>query len=296
MKLRPLLSFLLVAALLPRLVAVDEPPSRHANKTPDEPETLAERTLRDIVARERELFAKSEKAGDQFDQGVFHGEAQSIASSYDVLVQKNPEFVAAYVAYGMFLGKVGMDRQAVAMLLKANKLDPNIALVKNQLAKHIAEDGKPVEALPYLMAAIDLEPREAFYHFHLGQLLLAGRDDFLTNGSFTQAGLDKAMLDAFRRASELAFTDFSYAYQYAKAFYEVDPPRWEEALGVWEQLELRPITTTTLRHMVRLQKANVLIKLGRKDEARQVLETVTDPKLAEDKQTLLDQLAPKAEK
>ena len=104
------------------------------------------------------------------------------------------------------------------------------------------------------------------------------------------------MLEAFRRAAELAPADFSYAYQYAKAFYEIEPPRWEEALGVWQELELRPITTTTLRHMVRLQKANVLIKLGRLDEARTVLETVTDPKLADDKQTLLDQLAPKAEK
>lgn len=295
-KLLPLLSFLLVLSSLPRLSADDEPPARHATKTPDESETLAERTLRDIVIRERELFAKAQKAGEQFDQGVFHGEAQSIVTSYDVLVQKNPEFVAAYVAYGMFLGKVSMDKQAVAMLLKANKLDPNIALVKNQLAKHIAEDGKPVEALPYLMAAIDLEPREPLYHFHLGQLLLAGRDDFLTNGAFTQAGLDKAMLEAFKKASELALSDFGYAYQYAKAFYEIDPPRWEEALGIWEELELRPITTTTLRHMVRLQKANVLIKLGRNEEARLALETVTDPKLAEDKQTLLDQLAPKAEK
>jgi tetratricopeptide (TPR) repeat protein len=296
MKLLPCFSFLLVVSQLPALSAADEPPARHATKTPDESETLAERTLRDIVVRERELFAKARKAGDQFDQGVFHGEAQSIASSYDVLVQKNPELVAAYVAYGLFLGKVGMDKQAVAMLLKANKLDPNIALVKNQLAKHIAEDGKPVEALSYLMAAIQLDPRESLYHFHLGQLLLAGRDDFLTNGAFTQTGLDKAMLGAFKQAAELALTDFSYAYQYAKAYYEIDPPRWEEALGVWEELELRPITTTTLRHMVRLQKANVLIKLGRKEEARTVLETVTDPKLAEDKQTLLDQLAPKAEK
>lgn len=294
MKLRLILSLLVALSWLARLPAADQP----APKEPalEHSDTLAERTLREVVQRDHALFAKAEKAGEQFDEGVFHGEAQSIASSYDVLVQKNPEFVPALVAYGIFLGKVSMTKQAVAMLLKANKLDPNLALVKNQLAKHIAEDGKPIEALPYLIAATDLEPKEPLYHFHLGQLLLAGRDDFLTNGGFTQAGLDKAMLEAFRRAAELAPLDFGYAYQYAKAFYEIDPPRWEEALEVWQQLELRPIVTTTLRHMVRLQKANVLIKLGRNDEARLVLDTVTDPKLTEDKQTLLDQLAPKAEK
>ena len=294
MKLRPLLAFACTACLLVRLPAAEAPAAKPA--ADEHHDTLAERTLRDIVQRDHELFAKAEKAGDQFDPGVFHGEAQSIASSYDVLVQKNPNFTAALVAYGMFLGRVEMPRQAVAMLLKANKLDPNLAVVKNQLAKHIAEDGKPIEALPYLVAATDLAPREPHYHFHLGQLLLAGRDDFLTNGGFTQAGIDQAMLAAFRRAAELAPSDYSYAYQYAKAFYEVEPPRWEEALAAWQELEQRPIVTTTMRHMVRLQKANVLIKLGRLDEARVALETVTDPKLAEDKQTLLDQLAPKAEK
>ena len=293
-KLRQLLPLLFVLCAVPRLPAAEKPAAKdQANERSD---TLAERTLREIVARDHELFDQAEKAGDQFDKGVFHGEAQSIASSYDVLVQKNPKFVPALVAYGVFLGKINMTKEAVAMLLTANKLEPDIALVKNQIAKYLAEDGKPLEALPYLISATDLEPREPLYHFHLGQLLLAARDDFLTNGNFTQAGLDQAMLDAFRRASELIPNNFAYAYQYAKAFYEIEPPRWEEALGVWQELEMRPITSTALRHLIRLQKANVLIKLGRLDEARTVLETVTDPKLAEDKQTLLDQLAPKAEK
>ncbi len=294
MKLRPLLSLLFASCLLARLTAADQPDEN--DEKAEHRETLADRTLREIVQRERDLFAKAEKDGEQFDKAAFHGEAQSIASSYDVLVQKNQTFTMAFVAYGMFLGKINMDRQAVAMLMKANQLNPDIPLVKNQIAKHLAEDGKPIEALTYLMAATDLAPKEAFYHFHLGQLLLAGHDEFLLKGGFTQAGLDKAMIDAFRQASELAPTDFSYAYQYAKAFYEIETPRWEEALAVWEQVELRPIATTTLRHMVRLQKANVLIKLGRTDDARRTLEMVTDPKLADDKQTLLDQLAPKAEK
>jgi tetratricopeptide (TPR) repeat protein len=258
-------------------------------------ETLAEQTLREIAARQRELFAKAEKEGEQFDEALFHGEAQSIASSYDILIQKNPTFVTAYAAYGVFLGKVGMTRQAVAMLLKANQLDPNIATVKNQMAKHLAEDGKPLEALPWLMSAIDLEPKEALYHYNLGQLLLTNRENFVASGEFTPAGIDKSMLDAFQRAADLSPTDVSLAYSRAKAYYAVDPPRWEEALEAWKQLEERPVTTT-MRQLVRLQKANVLLKLGRRDDARTALDGITDPKLAEEKKTLLDQLAPKVEK
>jgi tetratricopeptide (TPR) repeat protein len=292
-KLRLLLCLACSAALPVRCLPAAE---SAAPAEPPRTETLAEQTLRDIAARQRELFAKADKEGDQFDEPLFHGEAQSIASSYDVLVQKNPNFAAAYAAYGVFLGKVGMTRQAVAILLKANQLDPNIAIVKNQIAKHLAEDGKPVDALPWLMSAIDLEPKEPLYHYNLGQLLLTGRDSFLASGDFTRAGLDKATLDAFQRAADLSPLDLSLAYQHAKAYYDVDPPRWEEALAAWKELETRPIITTTMRQLVRLQKANVLLKLNRRDEARDVLDGITDPKLADEKKTLLDQLAPKVEK
>jgi tetratricopeptide (TPR) repeat protein len=281
-----------LSAVLPvlRLAAADPVPAEPHT------ETLAEQTLRDIAARQRELFAKAEKEGDQFDEALFHGEAQSIASSYDILIQKNPTFATAFAAYGVFLGKVGMTKQAVAILLRANKLDPNIATVKNQMAKHLAEDGKPLEALPWLMSAIDLEPKEPLYHYNLGQLLMTGRQTFLTSGEFTRDGIDKSMLDAFQRAADLSPLDISLAYQHAKAFYDVDPPRWEDALAAWEQLEQRPIVTETMRQLIRMQKANVLLKLGRRDDARLVLEGITDPKLADEKKTLLDQLAPKVEK
>jgi len=289
-----LLLCLVLALRLPAFALGDQPaPAESAAE--QRSETLAEQTLRTIADRQKDLFAKAEKEGDQLDEALFQGEAQSIASSYDVLLEKNPKFTTAYAAYGMFLGKVGMTRQAVAMLLKANQLDPNIATVKNQIAKHLAEDGKPLEALPWIMSAIDLEPKEALYHYNLGHLLLTNRDRFLTSSEFTAAGLDKAMLGAFQRAAELKPLDLSLAYEHAKAYYAIDPPRWEEALGIWRQLEERPVTTT-MRQLVRLQVANVLLKLGRRDDARAELDRVDDPKLSEEKKTLLDQLAPKAEK
>lgn len=258
-------------------------------------ETLAEKTLKEIVERQKQLFERAEKEGDQLDEARFAGEAKGLASSYDVFIQKNPDFAPGYVAYGVFLGKIDMTKAAVAMLLKANKLDPNIPLVKNQLAKHLAEDGRPLEALPYLTAAIDLAPNEPLYHFHLGQLLLAAREDFLHEGGWTRAALDKAMLEAFQRAADLAPADLSLAYQHAKAYYEVEPPRWEEALAVWEKLGGRA-TTESMRQLVKLQRANILVKLGRRDEARALLDQVTDLKLTEEKQKLLDALAAPAAK
>ena len=258
-------------------------------------ETMAEKSLVEIVERQHDIFARAEKEGEQLDEARLRGELQGVIKSYDILIQKNPDYALAYGGYGMLLGKVGMKKEAVIMLLKANKLDPTMPEVKNQIAVHLAEDGKPVDALPWITSAIDLEPNTALYHFHLGELLAAGRIDFIRTSQFDDAKLDQSMLDAFKRASELAAGDFPIAYRHAKAYYELTTPRWEEALGVWEKLEQMNINDAQ-RQLVRMQRANMLIKLGRPAEAKPLLDTVTAIDLAAEKQTLLDELAKAGEK
>jgi tetratricopeptide (TPR) repeat protein len=253
-------------------------------------ETMAEKSLVEIVERQHNIFERAQKEGDHLDEAWLRGELESVIKSYDILIQKNPEYALAYGGYGMLLGKVGMTKEAVIMLLKANKLDPTLDEVKNQIAVHLAEDGKPVDALPWVTAAIDLEPKKALYHFHLGEMLASGRSDFVKTGQFDEAKLDQSMLDAFKRASELAAGDFPIAYRYAKAYYELGTPRWPEALALWEKLE-QTAANDQQRQLVRLQRANVLIKLGRQSEARPLLDTVTNMDLAAEKQTLLDELA-----
>ncbi len=258
-------------------------------------ETLSEKTLKEIVARQRDILARAEAEGDHVDEARLRAELQNVINSYDVLIQKSPDFAAAYVAYGMMLGQVGMSREAVGILLKANKLDPNIPLVKNQLAKHLAEDGKPVEALPWILAAIDLDPKEPVYHYHFGKLLTEGRDDFIRTGQFTRPALDKAMLEAFQHAAALAPDNVPYAYRAAEAYYDLETPQWDAALKAWAALEERAKPGVE-QQTIRLQAANVLIKQGQPDRASALLATVTEGVLLKQKQTLLDQLAPKAEK
>jgi len=258
-------------------------------------ETLAERSLREIAERQRDIFARAEKEGEHLDQAWLRGELESVIKSYDVLIQKNPDYALAYGGYGMLLGKVGMTKEAVIMLLKANKLDPTMPEVKNQIAVHLAEDGKPVDALPWVTAAIDLDPKKPLYHFHLGELLVAGRGEFIRTGQFDEAKLDRAILDAFQSAAELSPGDFPLAYRHAKAYYDLETPRWTEALAAWEKVE--PLATTEAqRQLVRMQRVHVLIKLARPAEARTLVTTVTSLELAAEKQTLLDELAKADEK
>lgn len=258
-------------------------------------ETFAEKTLKDIAARQRAIFARAEAEKDDLDEAWLRGEIQSLINSYDVLIQKAPEFAAAHAAYGMLLGKVGMTREAVGILIKANQLDGEIPVVKNEIARFLAEDGKMADALPWLTAAIRLAPEEPLYHYHLGKLLAEGRDELLATGQFTRAKLDDAMLTAFRRGAELAPGNMAYAYRAAEAYYDLETPKWEEALKAWGALEEKAKPGVE-QQTIRLHAANVLHKLGRDDHARALLVTITEAPLLKQKQTVLDELAPAAAK
>src|SRR5688572_6136036 len=239
---------------------------------------MAERSLKKIVERQKEVFAVAVSQGDKLDEGSFRQQIQSITHDYELLLRNNPSFAAGYAAYGYLLTKVDMRKEAAGMLLKANQLDPDIALVKNQLGSMLAEDGKPLQAAPYFIAAVKLEPNEPLYHYQLGTLLVEAREDFLKSGEWTREAIDNAMHYGFKRASELAPERFEFAYRYAESFYDVEKPDWEAALKAWSALEEKAATPIE-RQTMRLHAANVNLKMGRRDHAKALLETVDEPKL-----------------
>ena len=168
----------------------------------------------------------------------------------------------------------------------ANQYDSDIPPAKNPLGNLLAEDSKPREALPYFIAAVKLVPGEALYHYQLGTLLYEARDDFLKSGEWTRPALDQAMHEAFKRAAELAPERFEFGYRYGESFYDLEKPDWEAALKVWGALEEKAGTAIE-RETLRLHAANVLLKQGRPDEAKFLLNSVTEPELQAQKQKLI---------
>ena len=255
-----------------------------------EGETMAARSLKRIVERQRELFSEAAKQGDSLDVEGFRAQVQSLTHDYELLLRENPKFAEAYAAYGYLLGKVDMRKEATAMLLKANQLDPDIPMVKNQLGNALAEDGKPLQAAPYFIAAIKLMPNEPLYHYQLGTLLAEARDDFLKSGEWTRSTLDAAMHSAFKRAAELAPDRFEFAYRYAESFYDLEQPDWNEALKMWGNLEEKAPTAIE-RQTMRLHAANICLKLGKPDHAQALIATVDEASLQGQKQRLVKQMA-----
>jgi tetratricopeptide (TPR) repeat protein len=249
--------------------------------------------LKELVARQDSLLGALGTEGADVDN-VKRG-IQSLIFDYDDFLRVYPTFAPGFVTYGLLLGKVGMRRESSAMLLKANQLDPNLPLVKNQLGNYLAEEGEPVEAANYFIAATRLAPDEPLYHYQLGTLLTEARDDFLKSGQWTRGQLDQTMQAAFKHAAELAPNNIVYAYRYAESFYDLAEPKWDEALKVWGALEDRAAPGLE-KDTIRLQAANVLIKQQRFDHARLLLSKVNTGSLTKQKQKLLDLLAANPEK
>ena len=198
---------------------------------------------------------------------------------------------AGYASYALLLNQPVIDQRklAAAMLLKANQLDPNLPLVKNQLGNYLAEEGKPLDALNYYLAAVKLAPDEPLYHYQIGTLLTEAREDFLKSGAWTRATLDQSMQDAFEKASALAPGNVAYAYRFGESFYDLERPEWSAALAFWRALEDK-VAGPVEKETIRLHQANVLIHQQKFAEARAVLATVKEDKLQAQKQKLVAQL------
>lgn len=249
--------------------------------------------LKELVARQDALLAALGK--ENADEDNIKRNIQTLIFDYDTFLRVYPAFAPGYVTYGLLLGKVGMRRESSAILLKANQLDSEIPIVKNQLGNYLAEEGEPLEAVNYFLSAIRLAPEEPLYHYQLGTLLTEARDDFLKSGQWTRAQLDHATHDAFKRAADLPPANFAFAYRYAESFYDLAEPDWDEALRVWGALEERAAPGVE-KETIRLHAANILIKQQKFDHARLLLAKVTAEPLQGQKQKLLDQLAANPEK
>ncbi len=275
-----------------------DPIAASAAPPPAVAEPVVPAELKTLVDRQRALLAQADKAADQAGVEALRPDFQRLIVDYEQFLKDHPDVAAGYVSYALLLSRpvLGERARAAALLLKANQLDPDQPLVKNQLGNYLAEDGKPLQAVNYFLAAIRLAPAEPLYHYQLGTLLAAARDDFLASGEWQRPVLDDAMQEAFHQATTLAPGNVEYALAYGKSFFELEKPDWDGAMNYWRSLESRLQVLSLpkpklIQQTIHLYQAKVLLKQGRLDEARTMLATVDDLQLATARQVLAAELA-----
>jgi tetratricopeptide (TPR) repeat protein len=244
--------------------------------------------LKKLVERQRAALAEAATKESLGELEDVRPKLQRVVEGYEALVKANPDFAAAWAAYGLFLCEPVIENRkpALALLLTANRLDGDLPVVKNQIGVLLAEEGRVIEALNYFLAASDLAPEVALYHFQIGLLLDEARDVFLRTKAWTPATIDRTVLEAFRHAVELAPERTDYAYRAAEVYNTLAEPRWEEAYATWSKLETR-LKGNTERQTVRLQMARTQWKIGHAAAARELAASVDEGVLQGQKAKLL---------
>ncbi len=275
---RLLCCFILVLGLLPEAARAEVDPAA------DE--------LSHLLELQHELLGRAAMAAYQEEVESLRPRLQTLIFDYERFLRTYPKNVEGMIAYSMLLGNALVDERdrAEALLLRANTLDPNLAVVKNQLGKYVAEAGRPLEAINYFLAAAELEPEEPLYHFQIGQLLAAARGDFLSSGQWTPEQVDTAMVHALEEAVRLDPDNFAYAYRLAESHYDVEHPDWPAALAAWQALETRAAEDPLRQQMVRLHEANVLLAMQRLDDAEAILAESVQKPLQEQQAALVAKL------
>ena len=257
--------------------------------------SFAQSRLSTIVAKERTLFlaANNKRA---MNEKELTRKIQDLVADFESYLADNPKDLTALILYGKFLRRVDQPGPATGVFLKADKLDPDIAVIKQQIANYLTEEGRVAEALPYLLRAVELSPEKASYHNQLGSFLFLFREELIRLGITTQSTNDRNMMIAFREAAKLESDNFDYRVRYAQSFFDVSNPDWEEALKVWNALSSEGNRSIEKAEYLLLCQARILVKLGRLKEAKVLIDRVRSPVMGATKRRLLDLLASPPEK
>ncbi len=252
--------------------------------------SIADKRLADIALKEEKIYKKIAEDPEFYSADDLERHITDLIGAYSAYLLDHPDDVNALILYGKLLRRVERFEEAFNTFLKADEINPEIAVVKQQIGTHLAERGKPKAALPFYLRAVELEPKTAAYHFALGQLLHEFRGEFIEEGIFTRDALEREMLKAFKKAVALEPEAFDLKMRLGEAYYDLSSPDWKSALLHWNRM--RKETSDELRaEILDLHRARVLGKLGRTEQAIEIASQVNIPSLQQSKQQVLDEIA-----
>ena len=252
--------------------------------------SFATERLLKIVERQELIYQKVAEDPDFYSESDLQRRIEGLLQSYRTYLTKRTDDVEALILYGKLLRRTDQSNQAFTVFLKADELDPRIAVVKQQIGTHLAEQGKGPAALTFYLQAVELEPDTAAYHFSLGKLLHEFRADFIDESMFTRDAVDRETLKAFRKAAQLEPGNFDFQMRLGEAYYDQASPDWKSALVHWNKVR-KTVETELRQEIVDLHKSRVLGKLGRIEEARDLAATIQQPSLLYSRQKVLDEMA-----
>ena len=277
------------------LFAAPEPAAKPAGDTALSPADAARsRELQDLVAEEKALYARFAKDDAKPETALPQAEKErrvkEIVKRYETLLGEDPEHLETILLYAKFLRRIDERDYAFRLFVRADRLAPNLAAVKHQLAAHLAEDGRAAEARPLFLRAVALAPDEPVYRYDYGEFLATATSLYEVGGPLSRDRRDHEMLEAFAAAARLKPVEPGYRWRAAAAWYDVKKPDTAAALAAWTAIA-NDATSPEEKEATGLHRARWLVASGRVEEARALIRASTTPALDATRRRLLDEIA-----
>lgn len=193
---------------------------------------------------------------------------EEVKKKYQDFLQRHPKHAKARIAYGSFLNETAKDESAAQIEWeKARELAPTEPAVWNNLGNFYGHNGNPKKAIEYYLKAVELNPREPVYYGNLAVTVYLFRQDAMEYFKITEQQVFDKTLDYYKKALALDPTNFVLATDYAQTYYGIKPSRWQEALGVWQEV-IKLAGDDIEREGIRIHLARCYIGLGQYEKAR----------------------------
>lgn len=249
----------------------------------------SERLLK-IAKSEEKIYQKIAEDPLFYSDDDLERRITELAHSYRNYLKDNPDDADAHILYGKLLRRMNQPNEAFTHFLKADELEPKVAVVKQQIGNHLAEAGEGDTALIYYLQAVELDPEVAIYQYGLGELLYSFGSDYIKEELYTRDAIDREMLKAFTKALQLDPENQDYQMRLGEAYYDQASPDWKAALLHWNKV--RDKSELGIRtEIIDLHRARVMAELGRYEEAKALAESIDNPALQKSRQQVLDEIA-----
>lgn len=208
-----------------------------------------------------------------------------LADTWAEFAAEHPDSLETQILYGKFLRSARYDEAAYKVFLRADKIDPNIAVIKQQLSTYETEQKQFLKAYAHIKEAAKLEPQTAAYQAQLGEFLAAYGGELLKQNALSAAQKDAEMLDAFKAASQIEKGNPDFLARYAQACTEAVTPDLEKAEELWQKAEAAAPLGIEKDEM-RLALARVQIMKSDFFKARETLAKIRTPEFFRAKEKL----------
>jgi len=255
--------------------------------------SLAERNLLKIIKYEKKFFTLT---SDATDSRELSRNAQELVALYEAHLAENPNDTNALILYGKFLNKVGQESHAIGFFLKADSLNPKLAVVKQQIGNFLVENNRPLDALPFFTSAVEINPSVAEYHFHLGNFLHLFAEQLANTQILGKKSIEFFAHECFAKAAEKKPKSFEYRLRFAQSFFDCSEAESKAALEEWNKLthDFQSILSDPEIDYIKLCRARIMVELNYRKEARLLIEEVSTKSLANSKKTLLNSILKKS--